>query len=242
MTAKTPIRRAFVPAAGLGTRMHPITETRPKALVEVAGRTLLDHALDRLSAAGVEEAVVNVHHFADMVEAHLAGRQHPKIVISDERDSLLETGGGLVKALPLLGDKPFFVVNADTMWLDSVRSNLVRLAEAFDPVKMDGLLLLASSVGSIGYAGRGDFRLDPLGRLLRRPERDLAPFVYAGAAVISPALLKDAPAGAFSLNKLFDRAIEAERLHGMRLEGMWMHVGTPDAIAEAEDSIARSAA
>jgi MurNAc alpha-1-phosphate uridylyltransferase len=242
MTAKTPIRRAFVPAAGLGTRMHPITETCPKALVEVAGRTLLDHALDRLSAAGVEEAVVNVHHFADMVEAHLAGRQHPKIVISDERDSLLETGGGLVKALPLLGEKPFFVVNADTMWLDSVRSNLVRLAEAFDPVKMDGLLLLASSVGSIGYAGRGDFRLDPLGRLLRRPERDLAPFVYAGAAVISPALLEDAPAGAFSLNKLFDRAIEAERLHGMRLEGMWMHVGTPDAIAEAEDSIARSAA
>ncbi|GGE32702.1 mannose-1-phosphate guanylyltransferase [Agaricicola taiwanensis] len=242
MNVKSSIRRAFVPAAGLGTRMHPITTTRPKALVEVAGRSLLDHALDRLSAAGVEEAVVNVHHFADMVEGHLKGRKAPKIIISDERDALLETGGGLVKALPLLGDTPFFVVNADTMWLDSVRPNLARLAEAFDESRMDGLLLLASSVGSVGYSGRGDFRLDPLGRLMRRPERDLAPFVYAGAAVISPALLEGAPEGAFSLNRLFDRAIEAERLHGLRLEGMWMHVGTPDAIAEAEDSIARSAA
>lgn len=242
MTKPSAIRRAFVPAAGLGTRMHPITQTRPKALVEVAGRTLLDHALDRLAAAGVTEIVVNVHHFADMVEDHLKGRKGPKIIISDERDALLETGGGLVKALPHLGDEPFFVVNADTMWVDSVRSNLVRMAEAFDPERMDGLLLLASSVGSIGYTGRGDFRLDTLGRLVRRPERDLVPFVYAGAAVISPALLRDAPKGAFSLNKLFDQSIEQERLHGIRLEGVWMHVGTPDAITEAEESIARSAA
>lgn len=242
MTKLSAIRRAFVPAAGLGTRMHPITQTRPKALVEVAGRTLLDHALDRLAAAGVTEVVVNVHHFADMVEAHLKSRTHPKIIISDERDELLETGGGLVKALPQLGDEPFFVVNADTMWLDSVRSNLVRLAEAFDPSKMDGLLLLASSVGSIGYTGRGDFRLDTLGRLVRRPERDLVPFVYAGAAVVSPALLRGAPQGPFSLNRQFDQSIEQERLHGLRLEGVWMHVGTPDAIIEAEESIARSAA
>lgn len=242
MSRPPAIIRAFVPAAGLGTRMRPITDSRPKALVEVAGRTLLDHALDRLSAAGVAEAVVNVHHFADMVEAHLSGRRHPRIAISDERAELLETGGGLVKALPLLGSEPFFVVNADTLWIDGVRSNLTRLAEAFDPARMDALLLLASSVGSVGYNGRGDFRVDPLGHLTRRPERDLAPFVYAGAAVVSPALLADAPQGAFSLNRLFDRAIDAQRLHGLRLEGQWMHVGTPEAIAEAEASIARNAA
>jgi MurNAc alpha-1-phosphate uridylyltransferase len=242
MTYQTSIRRAFLPAAGLGTRMRPITDSRPKALVEVAGKSLLDHALDRLSAVGVSDVVVNVHHFADMVEEHLANRKHPRIVISDERDELLETGGGLVKAMPLLGDEPFFVMNADTLWIDGVRPNLARLAEAFDPARMDALLLLASSVGSIGYTGRGDFRVDTLGRLTRRPERDLAPFVYAGAAVISPALMAEAPRGAFSLNRMFDRAIEAERLFGLRLEGIWMHVGTPDAITAAEASIALSVA
>ena len=235
------ITRAMVLAAGLGTRMRPLTDTLPKPLVEVDGKALIDHALDRLADAGVETAVVNVHHMADQIENHLKARRRPKIEISDERAELLDTGGGVVKALPRLGGKPFFHMNSDTLWIEGVTPNLVRLGAQFDPAEMDVLLLLASTTASIGYEGRGDFAMAPDGKLRRRAEREVTPFIYAGAAVLNPAQFADAPQGKFSLNRLFDRAIEAGRLYGLRLEGTWMHVGTPAAIAAAEQAITASA-
>jgi MurNAc alpha-1-phosphate uridylyltransferase len=235
-------RNAMVLAAGLGTRMRPLTDTRPKPLVEVAGKTLLDHMLDRLSDAGVETAVVNVHYLADQIERHVAFRAKPRVVISDERGSILGTGGGVVKALPRLGTSPFFHVNSDSIWIEGVTPNLTRLAAAFDPEKMDALLLLAPTAGSIGYAGRGDFMMAPDGALTRREERDVAPFVYAGAAILTLTMFKGAPQGEFSLTTLFDRSAAAGRLHGLRLDGLWMHVGTPSAITDAEAAIAKSTA
>ncbi len=234
-------RGAMVLAAGKGERMRPITDRIPKPLVAVGGKALIDHVLDRLAAAGVERAVVNVHYFADQLERHLAARQQPQIVISDERERLLDTGGGVVMALGKLGPDPFFHINSDTIWIDGVRPNLDRLAAGFDPAGMDALLLLAPTATSIGYFGRGDYRMLPDGRLARRVEREVAPFVYAGAAILTPELFKGAPEGAFSLTKLFDRAQETGRLFGLRLEGVWMHVGTPEAIAIAEDAIRASA-
>jgi MurNAc alpha-1-phosphate uridylyltransferase len=231
----------MVLAAGLGTRMRPHNGQVPKPLVRVGGKSLIDHVLDRLADMGVERAVVNVHHLADQIEGHLQGRQQPRIIISDERGELLGTGGGVVRALPALGDAPFFLVNSDTIWIDGVRPNLARLAAAFMPDRMDVLLLLAPTATSIGYTGRGDFAMAPCGRLTRRPERDVVPFVYAGAAILAPALFRDAPAGPFGLTALFDRAAEAERLFGLRLEGVWMHVGTPEAVAAAEAAILESA-
>jgi MurNAc alpha-1-phosphate uridylyltransferase len=181
---------------------------------------------------------VNVHHLADALERHLASRKRPHIVISDERAELLGTGGGIAKALPQLGDGPFFLVNSDTVWLDGVKPNFARLADAFDPATMDALLLLAPTAESIGYGGRGDFAMLPDGRLRRRGEREVVPFVYAGAAILSPALFAGAPAGAFPLTPLFDRAGAKDRLFGLRLEGLWMHVGTPEAVAAAEAALA----
>lgn len=234
-------RRAMVLAAGMGTRMRPLTDNMPKPLVKVDGKPLLDHVLDRLAAEGVERAVVNVHHFADQIIAHLTDRRRPQIAISDERGVLLDTGGGVVKALPELGDAPFYHLNADTIWIDGVKRNLARLADAFDPANMDALLLLAPTAGSIGYDGRGDFNMASDGRLRGRPERQVAPFVYAGAAILTPALFAGAPDGKFSLTTLFSRAADAGRLYGLRLEGLWMHVGTPEAIAAAEAAIKASA-
>ena len=233
-------RTAMVLAAGLGERMRPLTDRMPKPLVPVAGKPLLDHVLDRLAAAGIERAVVNVHYLADMIENHLKGRTRPQIVISDERAKLLNTGGGVVKALGAIGREPFIHVNSDTIWIDSVKPNLERLAEAFDPATMDALLLLAPVSTSIGYPGRGDFTMAPDARLKKRGERDIAPFVYAGAAILRPELFKDAPDGAFSLTTLFSRAEAEGQLHGLRLEGVWMHVGTPEAIKQAEAAIAAS--
>jgi MurNAc alpha-1-phosphate uridylyltransferase len=230
----------MVLAAGLGERMRPLTDRIPKPLVVVDGKPLIDHVLDRLAAAGVERAVVNVHYLADQIERHLAGRQQPRIVIADERAKLLDTGGGVVKALDKLGREPFFHVNSDSIWIDGAKPNLDRLAAGFDPARMDALLLLAPAADSIGYSGRGDFTMRPDGRLQRRAEREVAPFVYAGAALLTPALFAGAPEGAFSLTRLFDRAAEAGRLYGLRLEGIWMHVGTPDAIAIAEAAIKAS--
>jgi N-acetyl-alpha-D-muramate 1-phosphate uridylyltransferase len=234
MTSKS----AFVLAAGLGTRMRPHNGQIPKPLVTVGGKSLIDYGLDRLAEAGIERAVVNVHHLADALERHLAARQRPRIVISDERGTLLGTGGGIAKALPQLGAAPFFLINADTFWLDGVKPNFVRLADACDAQTMDALLLLAPATGSIGYSGRGDFAMLPDGRLQKRGERDVVPFVYAGAAVLSPALFADTPAGAFSLTVLFDRAAAKSRLFGLRLEGLWMHVGTPEAVLAAEAALA----
>ena len=237
-----PPKSAMVLAAGMGTRMRPHTDTLPKPLVRVGGKALLDHVLDRLAAQGVERAVINVHHLGEQIIAHLAGRTRPRVVISDERGLLLGTGGGVVKALPELGNAPFFHLNADTIWIDGVKPNLARLAESFDPAGMDALLLLAPTANSIGYAGRGDFVMAGDGRLQRRAEGEVAPFVFAGAAILSPALFADAPQGEFSLTLLFDRAAAAGRLAGLRLEGTWMHVGTSEAIAEAEAAIKASTA
>lgn len=232
----------MVLAAGLGTRMRPLTATRPKPLVEVAGKALIDHVLDKLAAAGVATAVVNVHHFADQIEQHLKRRQAPQILVSDERAQLVGTGGGVAKALPILGAAPFFLVNADTLWLDGASSNLERLADAFDAERMDALLLLAPTTTSVGYSGPGDFAMAPDGQLRRRAEREVVPFVYAGVALLAPALFAGAPAGEFPLTLLFDRAAAAGRLTGLRLEGLWMHVGTPEAVTAAEAAIVASAA
>lgn len=241
MTETTRPRRAMVLAAGLGTRMRPLTATMPKPLVKVGGRALLDHMLDRLADQGVEEAVVNVHYLADQIKKHTAERDRPRIVISDESNVILGTGGGVVKALPLLGDAPFFHVNSDSIWIEGPHPNLERLSAAFDPARMDALLLMAATATSIGYDGRGDYAMLPDGALQRRNERQVVPFVYAGIAVLSPTLFRDAPAGEFSLTRLFDRAEAEGRLHGLRMEGTWMHVGTPEAIAEAERAIIVSA-
>jgi len=229
---------AMVLAAGLGTRMRPYNGHLPKPLVEIGGKSLIDYSLDRLANAGVERAVVNVHHLADVLEHHLAARRRPHIIISDERAALLGTGGGIANALPKLGGAPFFLVNSDTVWLDGVKPNLVRLAEAFDPATMDALLLLAPTAGSVGYSGRGDYAMLADGRLRRRGENEVVPFVYAGAAILSPSLFADAPSGVFSLTTLFDRAGAEGRLLGLRLEGVWMHVGTPEAVAAAEAALA----
>jgi len=234
--------RAMVLAAGLGLRMRPLTDRMPKPLVSVAGSPLLDHVLDKLADAGVSETVVNVHYLPDQIIAHVAKRARPRVIISDERDVVLGTGGGVVKALPLLGDAPFFHLNADTMWIDGVRPNLARLAEAFDPDRMDILLLMAPTASSIGYSGNGDYAMASDGTLRKRKENQVVPFVYAGVAIMSPSLFKDAPKGEFSLTRMFDRANERERLFGLRLDGVWMHVGTPDAVRAAEDAFLASVA
>jgi N-acetyl-alpha-D-muramate 1-phosphate uridylyltransferase len=234
--------KAMVLAAGFGRRMRPLTATTPKPLISVCGKALIDHCLDGLQDAGVTTAVVNLHYLADLVEAHLAHRASPSIVISDERKRLMDTGGGIVQALPLIGEEPFLLRNSDSFWIEGVRPNLLRLFEVWEPERMDALLLLASSVASAGYEGRGDFFLSRTGRLARRGERLIAPFVYAGAAMLNPRLFDGAPEGPFSLNLLLDRAIEAERLYGLRLDGLWINVERPAAIAAAECAIAESAA
>ncbi len=228
----------MVLAAGLGKRMRPITDTMPKPLVAIGGKTMLDHALDRLAEAGVAEAVVNVHYLAGQIEAHLAGRARPRIAISDERAQLLETGGGVKKALPLLGSEPFFHINSDSLWSETGASNLAAMASAWDPARMDMLLLLAARESSVGFDGAGDFHQDGAGRLARRGQAPSAPFVYAGVAILKPELFADTPEGSFSLNLLFDRAIAAGRLFGHRLDGRWLHVGTPEAIPLAEAAYA----
>jgi N-acetyl-alpha-D-muramate 1-phosphate uridylyltransferase len=240
-TAGSAITTAMVLAAGLGKRMRPVTDTIPKPLVKIGGRTMLDQALDRLAEAGIETAVVNVHYLPDLIEKHLESRTKPRVAISDERAELLETGGGIVKALPLLGGAPFLVLNSDSLWIEGPQSNLARMIRSWKPEEMDILLLLAASATSFGYDGFGDFAMDSNGRLRRRREREVTPFVYAGVAIMKPELFTGAPGGAFSLNRLFDRAIEAGRLFGLRLDGQWLHVGTPASIQAAEERIAASA-
>ena len=234
--------KAMVLAAGLGLRMRPLTDHMPKPLIAVAGRPLLDHVLDKLGTAGVSEAVVNVHYLPDQIIDHVVARKSPRVIISDERNQMLGTGGGVVKALPLLGSAPFFHVNSDTLWIDGVQSNLMRLAEAFDPTRMDILLLMAPTANSIGYSGRGDYAMLPDGALRKRREHQVVPFVYAGAAILSPNIFAAAPKGEFSLTKMFDAANEQERLFGLRLDGVWMHVGTPDSVGAAEEAFLESVA
>ncbi|MGB0681239.1 MAG: nucleotidyltransferase family protein [Magnetovibrionaceae bacterium] len=225
------ITTAMVLAAGLGKRMRPLTETIPKPLVPVAGRTLLDRALDRLVEAGVMRAVVNVHYLADQLRDHLAGRKDLEIIISDETDALLETGGGLVRALPLLGDESFYVVNSDSLWLNGREDALRRLGAAWDAQDMDALLLLQQTVYAFGYDGLGDFQLGPSGEITRRPEGEVVPYVFMGVQILNRRLFDDLPEACqgrkFSLNPLYDRAIEQGRIRGLLHDGEWFHVGTP---------------
>jgi len=233
-------KAAMIFAAGLGSRMRPITDTTPKPLVKVAGKSLIDHCLDRFAEAGVERAVVNVHWLADQIEAHLAGRTAPAIVISDERARLLDQGGGIKKALPLLGAAPFFLCNTDAFWIEGPRSNLARLAATFDPERMDAVLLVATSAGAVGVDWPGDFSLDAQGRLAAREDRHVAPFVYTGVGIIKPELFVDQPADVFRLAPFFFEAARRGRLYGVRLDGLWLHVGRPESIGEAERAIDRS--
>ncbi len=229
----------MVLAAGLGLRMRPLTLTNPKPLIPVAGRCMLDRALDHLAAAGLSRAVVNAHWLADRVRDHLAARPHDfpaglSVLVEDE---LLETGGGVANALPLLGDRPFFVVNGDIVWTDGAVPALTRLAQAWDDAAMDALLLLQPVETAVGYEGRGDFHLDPSGRPRRR-DGETAPLVFAGVQLLHPRLFAGAPSGAFSLNLLYDRALGRERLSGIIHDGGWYHVGTPDALPQVEALLA----
>jgi len=231
--------RAMIMAAGLGTRMRPLTDDRPKPLVMVAGKALIDHDLDRLVAAGVKRVVVNLHYKAEMLKAHLAKRRDIKIAWSDETGELLGTGGGIVRALPLFDGKPFFILNSDSIWVEGVSSALGRMMEFWDDTRMDGLLLMASMVTAMGYEGRGDFVLDAEGHVARPDEDAVTPFAYPGVQIVHPRLFTDAPKGAFSTNVVWDRAIAARRLFGTRLDGVWIHVGTPQARDEAEAYLAK---
>lgn len=237
------IGSAMVLAAGLGTRMRPITETLPKPLVEVAGRTLLDRALDALRAAGISRAVVNVHHLADRMEAHLKTVQDMEIVISDERQELLDSGGGIAKALPALGDAPFVILNADTFWLDDEPASpaLGELIAGFDPATTDIAMLVADLGRTTGHGPASDFRIDGEGRLERFRGTGRGAVVYAGALLVHPRIFAGAPDGPFSLNRLFDAAIASGRLRAHRLAGHWLTVGTPEAIGEAEAALEKLA-
>lgn len=228
-------KTAMVLAAGLGKRMRPLTASRPKPLIEVAGQSLLDHLLERLRAAGVEKAVVNVHYLADAVEAHLAKNAHGlDVKISDERSLLLETGGGMVKAAPLIDADPFLVANSDNLWIDGPADTLKLLASHWDGAKMDALLLLVPHARAENHRGRGDFHMDRTGRLRRRERSHVAPFVYTGIQMVSKRLLRDAPEGPFSTNLLWDRAIEEGRCFGAVHQGLWFDVGTPQSIKATE--------
>lgn len=235
---------AMVLAAGFGERMRPLTLRMPKPLVPLAGMPLIDHVLDKLAAAGVRTAIVNVHYLPEQLEAHLAARQGtpPEILVSDERGVLLDTGGGTKKALKLLGRGPFFVHNADSVWSEGATPALARMLRLWNPAEMDCLLLLAPAATSVGYAARGDFSMAPDGRLERRGEGEVVPFAFAGVSLCDERLFKDAPEGRFSLNLLWDKALARGKLYGMRMDGRWMHVGTPEALAEAESLFEREGA
>jgi MurNAc alpha-1-phosphate uridylyltransferase len=233
------IETAMVMAAGLGKRMRPLTATRPKPLVEVAGKPLLDHVFDRLRAAGIKRVVVNVHYLADALEAHLKRKvKDIEVAISDERGHLLETGGGLVKALPLIGDERFLVVNSDNFWIDGPIDAIRLLSSRWDEETMDALLLVVPLARANCHTGRGDFHMDPLGRLSRRKPGRVAPFVYTGVQLVSRRLFEGAPEGAFSTNVLWNKAIEAGRCFGVVHQGLWFDVGTPAAIGKAEALLA----
>jgi MurNAc alpha-1-phosphate uridylyltransferase len=227
---------AMVFAAGLGTRMRPITDTLPKPLVAVGGRTMLDHMLDRLAELGVGTAIVNVHHLPDLIEARLAGRTEPRIVVSDERKKLLDQGGGIKKVLPLLGQKPFMICNTDALWTERAPA-LARLCADWDPARSDVALLLARREGSVGVDWAGDFDRADDGRLIRRAEGGPMPFVYAGVGLIKPELFSGIDDDVFRLAPFFFRAAEQGRLHGTVIDGTWLHVGTPAAIADAEAAL-----
>ncbi|HZF76914.1 MAG TPA: nucleotidyltransferase family protein [Acetobacteraceae bacterium] len=228
------LTHAMVLAAGLGTRMRPLTDTRPKPLVELEGRSLLHHALDRIRDAGIGQAVVNAHWFPDQIEAAAAAYPPPPRVVALREEVLLETGGGVTNALPRLGDQPFAVVNGDAFWLDGPTPALRRLAAAFDPAEMDALLLMVRTSQVEGETGRGDFLLDPMGRARRVRERELAPYVFGGVQILSPALFRGVAVERFSLNRIYDAAIAAGRLYGLVHDGAWFHLSTPADVEQTE--------
>jgi MurNAc alpha-1-phosphate uridylyltransferase len=235
------IRTAMLMAAGLGKRMRPLTATRPKPLVKVAGKALIDHALDRLEAGGIERVIVNVHYLADTVEAHLKTRKGPMtILVSDEREQLLETGGGLMKAKEMLGDAPFLCANSDNLWVDGPRDSIATLAAHWDDARMDALLLVVPHARANCHSGPGDFHMDATGRLARRKPGHIAPFVFTGVQILSPRLLQDPPSAAFSTNIFWNRAIAAGRAFGVSHQGLWFDVGTPQAIPVVEDVLAHA--
>lgn len=223
---------AMVLAAGRGERMTPLTDSCPKPLLEVGGKATLDRILDRLTSAGVARTVVNAHHLADRIESHLAGRETPQLTVIHETE-VLETGGGVVNALPQLGDQPFFVINGDSLWLDGLRDALHRFAEIWDDGRMDVLLLLYPFARVLSWHGLGDYRMDPDGRLTRRPESHVAPYAYMGVSILHPRAFEGAPQGPFSLNRIYDRAEEAGRLFGAVHDGLWYHISTPADLDEA---------
>jgi len=229
----------MVLAAGLGTRMRPLTDKVPKPLVQLDGKPLVDHVLDQLVLAGVDKAVVNVHYMAEQIENHLADRTSPQITISDERDVLLDTGGGVARALPLLGSEPFYIHNSDSVWIEGTTPCLEKMAETWNPDVMDTLFLLAPVEQTLGYGGKGDFLMHDDGTVERRGERDSVAFVFAGVSIAHLRLFAECPDGKFSLNLLWDRAIAAGRAFGVRHEGTWMHVGTPQAVDEAGELLRR---
>ncbi len=230
-------KTAMVLAAGRGERLRPITDTLPKPLVVVDGATMLDQALDRVAAAGIEQAVVNSHHLAERIHGHLEGRETPAITISHETE-LLDTGGGVANALGHLGEAPFFVLNSDVVMLDGPQSALSRLADAWCDERMDALLLTHATVRAHGYSGRGDFVLSPDGVVRRRREGEIAPYLFTGVQILHPRLFAGCPEGAFSLNRLYDKAAEAGRLHAIVHDGEWLHVGTPAALETVERRLA----
>ncbi len=230
------LTHAMVLAAGLGTRMRPLTDDRPKPLLELDGRSLLDHAIDRLEAAGVAKLVVNAHWHGEQIVEAMARRADACVTVQQE-EALLETGGGVKLALPELGANPFAVVNGDAFWLDGPTPALARMAAAFDPAEMDALLLMVRTTQVEGVVGKGDFLLDPVGRMRRPKEREIAPYLYAGVQILSPALFEGAPEGAFSLNRLYDRAIENGRLFGLVHDGLWFHLSTPEDLRSAEETL-----
>ncbi len=234
------IRRAMIMAAGLGTRMRPLTDDRPKPLITVRGKPLIDHALDRLVAADVELVVVNLHYKADMLRTYLDKRRDIEIRYSAEDDALLDTGGGVVKALHHFQNEPFFILNSDSIWVEGYSSALPTMARLWDESRMDGLLLLAAMVSALGYEGwRGDFRLSATGHISRVPDRVISPFAFPGVQLVHPRLFADPPAPAFSTNVMWNRAIAKKRLFGTRLGGVWLHVGSPEARDDAEAFLAR---
>ena len=226
---------AMVMAAGLGKRMRPLTATRPKPLIEVAGRSLLDRALDNVAAAGVRHAVVNAHYFADQIEAAVQARRSPtRIDVSDERGKLLETGGGITKALPLIMGDAFYTINADNMWIDGAQDTLRLLAARWNAAEMDALLLLVPLARANGYEGRGDFHMDGMGHLTPRGGLKVAPFVYSGVQIIARHLFDGEPVEPFTMWRAWNKALESGRMFGISHPGLWFHVGTPASIGETE--------
>jgi MurNAc alpha-1-phosphate uridylyltransferase len=232
------ITRAMIMAAGFGTRMRPLTNTIPKPLVKVQGRALIDHVMDRLVAAGVKTIVVNIHYMGDQIKAHVEKRKDVEIIISDETDTILDSGGGIFKALPHFKGEPFFHANADTVWVEGASHALERLKAAWKPSEMDALMLLASTVTTVCYDGRGDFMMDADGRLSRVPEGRISPFVWMSMEILHPRLFDGMQPGKFSINPLWDKAIAKGRLFGQRLDGVWMHIDRPEAVKQSEEYLA----